>query len=38
MAIDIDQAGAIVPPFNDMRIPNFLIKRTRLIGHGRDMA
>ena len=33
MAIDEDDAGAIVASFDDMGIPNFLIQRTWLI-HG----
>ena len=33
VTINVDQAGGVIPPVDDMRIPNFFIERAGLAGH-----
>jgi hypothetical protein len=33
VAIDIDQAGAVIAPRDDMRVPDFLVEGAGLAGH-----
>src|SRR3546814_5899678 len=36
MPVDIDKAGAVRAPLDDMRIPDLLIERPRLCAHARS--
>src|SRR3546814_5780689 len=33
VAVDIDQAGSIIAPFDDVRVPNLLVESLRSAGH-----
>ncbi len=35
VTVDIDKAGAVAAPVNDVGIPDFLIERARFTGHTR---